>query len=118
MRATGPTPAVREIVYARAGYACEVCGDTYGPFLTHHRRPRGMGGTRRLDTNSPSNLLLLCDPCHLNVESFRDRARAMKWLVVQHHDPALTPVRLRHGWTYLTPDGGYAPAPNSHGGAA
>lgn len=118
MRRTGPSPATRELVYARARFACEVCGDDRGPFEVHHRRPRGAGGTRRVDTNSPSNLLLLCLYDHGVTESYRALARADGRLVSQYHDPAETPVRLRGRWLYLTPDGRYAPAPNTHGDAA
>lgn len=112
-RATGPTPAVRDLVYSRAQYRCEVCGDSTGPFQVHHRRARGMGGTRRLDTNSPTNLLLLCEYDHAAIESFRDLARAEGRLVSQFHDPAEIPVRLGRAWHYLTVDGRYATAPDS-----
>lgn len=117
-RRTGPSPETRDAVCVRAGMACEVCRDIYGPFHIHHRRPRGAGGTRRVDTNSPSNLLLLCTPHHLYIESYRDLARAEGRLVSQHHDPAEVPVRLHRGWAYLTTAGGYATAPNSHGANA
>lgn len=71
-----------------------------------------MGGTRRIDTNSPANLLLLCGSgttgCHHEVESDRAAAISLGLLVSQHHDPAAIPVRLARGWTYLTTDGRYA----------
>lgn len=111
-RATGPSAAARDAVYARAQYRCEVCGDSTGPFQLHHRRARGMGGTRRIDTNSPANLLLLCSYDHRAIESFRDLARAEGRLVSQHHDPAEVHVRLGRTWQYLTADGRYACAPD------
>lgn len=41
----------------------------------HHRRPRGMGGSRDLETNRLSNLLHVCNRCHDWIESNRDAAR-------------------------------------------
>ena len=111
MRRTGPSPLTRDVVYARAHFACEVCGGGDGPFAVHHRRPRGMGGTRRVDTNGPANLLLLCDPCHGWVESRRDIARVWGLLVSQNWDPAQIEVRLVCGWTYLSPSGTYSGLP-------
>jgi len=91
-RRTGPSAAVRDEVYERAGYRCERCGDADGPFEVHHRRPRGMGGSRREDTNSPANLLLLCTRCHLWTESNRATALERGYLVPQGQDPATVPV--------------------------
>lgn len=91
-RDTGPSRKTREAVYERAGHACEMCGQSRGPLAIHHRRPRAMGGTRREDTNSPANLLLLCDSDHRWVEANREKALARGYLVRQHDDPALVPV--------------------------
>lgn len=82
-RDTGPSKVTKELVWARAGGRCELCG---GPlagmrgFSRHHRRPRRMGGSRRPDTNSPSNILLVCgsattpDGCHHRIEANRAQA--------------------------------------------
>lgn len=67
-----------------------------------------MGGSSAPDTNLPSNLVLLCPPCHLAIESRRAEAVGAGWLVLQGSDPAETAL-LIHGdrWLYLTADGSY-----------
>lgn len=116
-KATGPAPDVVEQVYERAGYSCEVCTEQVGDrrgvdHHIHHRRPRGAGGSRRADTNLPSNLLLLCPGCHQDIESHRGVAQSMGWLVVQGVDPASVAVLVqRNRWVYLTADGGISDEP-------
>lgn len=116
-KATGPDQDVVEAVHERAAWACEVCAVRLGPkrgidHHIHHRRPRAMGGTDRPDTNLPSNLLLLCPPCHEDVESRRGDALRCGLLLSQVCDPAATAVRLAGPrWAYLTTDGAYAPHP-------
>lgn len=114
---TGPAQDVVDAVYERAGHSCELCAAAVGPARgldhhLHHRRPRAAGGTKRLDTNLPSNLLLLCPPCHGEIESHRADALAAGWLVLQAGDPAETAVLIhRDRWFYLTDDGDYAAHP-------
>lgn len=107
MRNTGPTAAVRALVRARARNMCEHCGGN-GQDI-HHRRPRGMGGTKDPAANLPSNLVLLCRQCHVWFESHRSAALAAGWLVRQGHDPRLValvwPNRLKR---YLTDAGSYS----------
>jgi 5-methylcytosine-specific restriction protein A len=116
---TGPTPDVVEAVYERAMWACERCGSPVGPrrgeeHHIHHRRPRAAGGTSRPETNLPSNLLLLCPPCHQAIESRRAEALDAGWLVPQSADPAEASVLIRRDrWLYLTVDGGYHVHPPS-----
>lgn len=113
---TGPTAKIVQLVKDRATNRCERCGHSVENVraAVHHRRPRGMGGTSRPGTNSPSNLLLLCDPCHLSVESGRQISRERGWLVRQEHDPARQPVWLAgRGWSYLTHDGQVLPVERS-----
>ena len=106
---TAPSLQVRQTVYVRAQGCCERCGaSAYGGAL-HHRRPRGMGGSRRPETNRPANLILLDEACHLTIESPRDMARACGWLVRQTQDPACVPVLTVHGWVFLDDEGGYQP---------
>jgi 5-methylcytosine-specific restriction protein A len=105
VRATGPNAATRQLVYERDGFSCCHCGDADGPFQVHHRRPRGLGGSRREDTNSPSNLLLVCERSHREIESKRDVSRAFGFLVRQGDDPATVPVRTVNGWVLLNADG-------------
>ena len=101
---------LRELVYTRAAGKCERCG-TPGQMQYHHRRPRGMGGTRRTDTAGAANALLLHPSCHEWVERNRAAALDQGFLVTQQHDPAAIPVRLWNGWCLLTPDGGYIDSP-------
>lgn len=123
-RDTGPTSATRLLVLDRAHGCCELCGVQLHDGTTwlashslHHRRARGAGGTRRPETNSAANLLLLCGDgvagCHGRIESHRSLAYSMGWLVHQGQDPALVPVVV-HGagsttnpWVLLTTDGEY-----------
>lgn len=51
-----------------------------------------MGGSRREDTNTLAALLLLCEPCHFHVESHREEALRLGYLVRQGVDPATVPV--------------------------
>lgn len=92
MRRTGPSAKTRRLVFERASYRCERCGRGDGRFAIHHRRPRGMGGTRRPETNAPDALLLLCEPCHLHVEAHREESLRLGYLVRQGQDPADVPV--------------------------
>lgn len=120
-RNTGPSSAVVDAVIERAGFSCEICdhmvGDRRGvDFSIHHRRPRGMGGTRWPGANSPSNLMLLCGSgttgCHSVVESHRSGAVAAGWLVLSRTDPATVAVLVkRERWVYLTADGDYSDVP-------
>lgn len=113
-KATGPAADVVDAVYERAAHSCESCGFGVGPCRgadhhIHHRRPRAMGGTDRPDTNLPSNLLLLCPPCHEGVESRRGEALEAGWLVPQTSDPAEIAVLIhRDRWVYLAAEGGYS----------
>lgn len=113
---SGFPPAVREIIYARADRCCERCGKyAYGGSI-HHRRPRGMGGSRNPVTNSAVNGVLLCGSgttgCHGEVESNRPQAILDGWIVPQHTDPTFVPIRhLHYGLVYLDPDGMYLSAP-------
>lgn len=93
MRRTGPDAATRDAVYERDAFRCVFC--TGGTSLQiHHRRPRGMGGSRDPQTNSLANLLLLCEDCHAWVESHREQALELGLLVRQGVDPASVPVWL------------------------
>ncbi|GAA1466282.1 HNH endonuclease [Nocardiopsis exhalans] len=58
---TGPSRAVRELVWDRDGGACVWCGRAVSPewHSIHHRTNRGAGGSRRRELNLPGNLVLL-----------------------------------------------------------
>jgi hypothetical protein len=110
---TAVPKAVRESVAERSALTCELCyRPLYGQQVSlHHRRPRRMGGTRRIDTNRPSNLLLLCGSgttgCHGWVESYRTEAHEWGVLLHDREAPAESPYRDKHGdWWLLDDDGG------------
>src|SRR5581483_9639978 len=103
---TGFPPLVRHMIRQRSDGWCELCGlDRVQD--THHRRPRGAGGSRRESTNTASNALALCGSCHRLCESFRQVATKMGWLVPQSVEyPASVPVLYRGSWVVLDDLGG------------
>jgi hypothetical protein len=106
-----PTTTTRATVLDRDEYRCVRCGCYvgFGEFSVHHRRPRGMGGTKRPESNLPANLLTLCGTgttgCHGWVESHRTSATADGLLISQHADPELIPVHTYRGKVLLSNDG-------------
>lgn len=104
-RDTGFPPAVKELVWARSGGRCEVCGEATSDLQHHHRRPRQAGGTRRPDTNTASNCLLACLMDHNRIESYRSRAYDNGWLVRSMQSPLKTPVLYRGEWRLLDDEG-------------
>jgi hypothetical protein len=107
-RDTGFPETVRELVLIRSGGNCEVMvgpSCLYAVHQIHHRRPRGMGGSRRESTNKASNALGVCWPCHAHIESNRDRALRNGWLVSQGDEPAEQSVLWR-GRPVLLDDNG------------
>ncbi len=113
---TGPTAAVRRICWERAGGYCERCGymlETHASYSLHHRRARGMGGTRRPETNLPANLVFLCGSatsgCHGQVERFRMQARRDGWLVSSRAWPTDVLVLYRGVLSRLHDDGSVRP---------
>lgn len=104
-RDTGPARAVRELVAARSGGWCEATSCDRRARHIHHRRPRRLGGSKRADTNRPSNLVHLCPEHHAAVESFRRCAYALGLLLRDGTDPAAEPILRRGAWVLLTDDG-------------
>jgi hypothetical protein len=102
---------VRVTVLDRDGLTCVRCGApiSLADYSLHHRRPRGMGGTRDVRINFPSNLLTLCGSgttgCHGHVESHRFDAIAEGYLLTNVADAASTPVLTSAGWLLFTDDG-------------
>ena len=100
-------------VMARSGGFCEVraggCWDEGAQY--HHRRPRGMGGSKDPRTGGAANALLVCLPCHQHLETTqRGEARDRGWIVRQSADPRQVPV-FRYGrWVLLDDEGGVAPS--------
>lgn len=110
---TGPNLATRQLVIERDHGRCLRCG---GPMESiHHRKPRGMGGTRDASINSPVNLVSLCGHgtagCHGWIESHRDAAYRDGWLVRRNEDPAEVLIRTRELMVLLFEDGGMAVSP-------
>jgi 5-methylcytosine-specific restriction protein A len=110
---SGFPPHVRLLAYARSDQRCEVCGVyAYGGSL-HHRRPRGMGGDKRPETNSIASALVLCGSgstgCHGWIETHRDESLERGLLVSRYDNPAEIPVELRVGRVLLGPFGEYIP---------
>lgn len=110
------TAVTRELVRRRAGDRCEVCWYTTDGLQFHHRRPRGMGSSRKPETSSASNCLLVCRDCHAMIESQRTVARERGWLLRQRQTPNRVPVWWNLDWVLLDDDGGTFPA-SPKGGA-
>lgn len=115
-KSTGPAQDVVEACLERAQYACELRGCEVGDrrgvdWSIHHRLPRRMGGTRRLDVNLPSALIVVCGSgtagCHGWIEARRTESYDMGLLLHAGDDPAAVPVELAVGLVYLTDEGGY-----------
>jgi gp62 family protein len=112
-RRTGPSQETRRVVYERDQYRCARCGRHAGngPMSIQHRRARGMGGSKSPNTNSPSNLILLCGDgvrgCHGHIEQNRSEARKAGYNIPQFVDnPEAIPVQYWDGRTYLLKDDG------------
>jgi 5-methylcytosine-specific restriction protein A len=104
------TEEVRDIVLKRAAGKCERCGlPIKGSAEYHHRRPRGMGGSKDPAVGSASNCLLLHPGCHGHIESYRMKGRGLGYLVSQTQDPQEVAVKRWDGWVLLQPDGGLVP---------
>lgn len=104
----------RQVLIDRCGGMCEICS-LAGAADAHHRRPRAAGGTRRPETDQPSNGLMLCRKCHELCESRRDFARDRGWLVGQTHNPADVPLVYQGDWALLTDAGGVFRPPQGRG---
>jgi 5-methylcytosine-specific restriction protein A len=123
-RDTKPSAKVVALVWARDGGCCFCCGagllfaQRGVGWSMQHRRARGMGGSRRPDTNEPQNLILLCGSatspggCHARVESRLLRDGGMGWSIKQAQNPLLSPVmHWRLGYAWLTVDGRMSTTP-------
>ncbi len=79
----------------------------------HHRRPRGMGGSKLASSSSAANgLAVHNEPCHQQrIEADRVAARENGWLLSQGGpDPTEVPVLISgRGWVLLLDDGSVEP---------
>lgn len=117
---TGPAPAVRRQVIGRDLSKCQWCGrhvrTESGWYSLQHRRARGMGGSRRQDTDRAGNLVLVCGTgtteCHGWIEAHPAEASARGFRIAAGADPARVPIvdYAGHSW-HLTDDGRKEPAP-------
>lgn len=109
---------VKDAVHKRAGGYCECCG---GPCYVsdhayHHRRSKGMGGSKDVITQTPENVVLVCgrdnrSRCHGDIHQNPEQAREAGWLVRQGADPAAVGILLHNGrYVFLTHDGLYIDA--------
>ena len=104
------TEKTRKVIRTRAQDRCELCGTRCTDGQIHHRRPRGMGGTKNLLSRSVSNGLYVHFRCHHMIEMNRAKALENGWLIRQSDDPESEPVRLHSGWVVLNPDGSVSPS--------
>ena len=102
---TGFAKPVRDIVLERSEGRCERCSTASAGMQLHHRRPRGMGGSKAADTNTAANCLALCPQCHFNIELSRESALHLGYLVRQGQAPESQPVFYRGQWVFLNNDG-------------
>lgn len=70
------------MVLERDWERCAKCGISNN-LQVHHRRPRGKGGTLLRWVNQPANLITLCLTCHADVESHREQAKDMGYIIPQ-----------------------------------
>lgn len=125
MSARPPAPnwtRLREQLWTRCDGFCEVSGVPLDPdtFDAHHRRPKGMGGTRRADRDWLSNLLATDPVIHnggpQSVHGRRDWSEPRGYLLPQNTQWASSvPVLIRGRFWFMLGDdvteGGYYPAP-------
>ena len=90
----GLTPAVRQMILERDGYACVCCGRTVigQQYSLQDRKRRSQGG-KRVPTNLITVLGSGTTGCHERIDSRRDpHDEAKGYTVRSHDDPALIPV--------------------------
>ena len=110
MNVSAFSDVVKARVMARSGGMCENCNHRQG-LEYHHRRNRGMGGSRDPRTGYASNCLLLYPPCHLWATDNKRPAMEVGVVVSNFCDnPALEPVWRRDQWVLLDDEGGITPA--------
>lgn len=103
---------IRDLVIDRDRGRCARGGEDVEriPFSVHHRKPRGMGGTKDPLSCDPRNLVLLCGTgttgCHGEIESNRAEALATGWLLTSYLELDV-PLIARDGHQiYLDANGG------------
>lgn len=88
-------------VLERDMFTCVICKHRYAHI--HHRRPKRMGGSKALDTDTVVNLVCLCEPCHRTVHAHGVNGDG--YLLSAMDNPAEVPLIWRGRWVTLTTDG-------------
>lgn len=102
------------LVLERAKGKCELCGLPASNFQLHHRRPRGMGGSKKKETGDAANALLVHSKCHAWIESNRKQAMEFGYLVSQYANPKDVPLLRSQEWVLLSEDGSFSVLTNPH----
>jgi hypothetical protein len=99
------TPKEFKKYQARDPY-CPHCGIGVPYLVPHHRKNRGMGGSKKLD--NPANILLVCAELNGSMEQqsqVAEDARAYGWKLKNWEDPLVVPVYdAMTGFTYRLKD--------------
>ena len=115
---TGIPNSVRALVLERDQW-CVFCG-TPRNLHVHHRRIKGIGGSRGAHTDCPCNLVVLCSACHEDAHDDRLWAEDQGYVLSREVKlPGEHPIK-RHGLV-VTPDhpgGGVRSWPTCEGGWA
>ena len=103
------TEKTRKQIKERAEGKCERCGgyiasDSHAHI--HHRKPRGMGGTKQHGSRTTANGLFLHPSCHYYIENHRKESKEMGFILGQTEEPILVPVFTFNGWVLLDLEGG------------
>jgi 5-methylcytosine-specific restriction endonuclease McrA len=96
--------SIRKLIERRDS-ACFHCGSSQD-LVIHHRRNRGMGGSKLLDT--PDNLMTVCSAYNGEMESsprVAQQARAWNHKLPVWESQNLPVFDRLGGWWYLHPDG-------------
>ena len=86
---------------------CWHCGSTDETLIPHHRKNRGMGGSKLL--NNPANIIVMCAAINLAMEAdpgLAEAAHKYGWKLDGWADPVTRPVfdRSKGVWFYLDND--------------
>lgn len=108
---TGFSREMRQAIKDREGQRCIRCGALGGH--AHHRRPLGMGGDKRPETNQPANGLYVCLECHAWIHAHPKWALRFGYLVTQEAKPAEVPVFYMGEWVLFDDESGVNPIEES-----
>lgn len=104
------TETVRNQIKERSKQRCEVCTAYAFHAQIHHRKPRGMGGSKDPVSGSAANGLWVHPACHSKIESQRSWAFDRGYLVKQSDDPRTAPIKINGLWWLLDEEGNRKPS--------